>query len=191
MALAELLDRVSREHAVDVTPEGERLVAMRLPDDWSVGVRLHREGSHRQWSVREIVVRRGSHDRSIASNDVRELPLGALIAEARRLATRSLEQESAHHRSLEALLAERSGRLGSDDEALAAVALAYVRLVEAGERSPSKILAERHGSSAGTWTNRVAQARRRGFLSPVVRGAAGGALTPEARDVLALQTAGA
>ncbi|KQP26211.1 hypothetical protein ASF38_11310 [Aeromicrobium sp. Leaf272] len=184
--LGTLLDDVTREHAVGVTADGERLVALRVADEWSVGLRLHREGSHRQWSVRELVVRRGTGDRSFAGNDVRELPLGALVAEARRLATRSAGQDVEPLTTVQTLLQERSGRLGRDDLALAAVALEYTRIVERGERAPSKRMAEALGGSAGTWTNRVAEARRRGFLTDVPRGAAGGALTDQAREVLGL-----
>lgn len=187
MGLSELLDVVAREHAVEDVGDGERLVALRLADEWSVGFRLHREGSHRQWSVRELVVRREAGDRSFAGNDVRDLPLGALVAEARRVATRSVVLDAEPRTSLRTLLTERDGRLGRDDLALAAVALEYARLVEAGERAPAKQLAATFGGSAGTWTNRVAEARRRGFLSAVARGEAGGALTTTARGILGLE----
>lgn len=184
--LGALLDDVTRDHAVGVTEDGGRLVAIRVADDWSVGLRLHREGSHRQWSVRELVVRRGAGDRSFGGADVRDLPLGALVAEARRLATRSAAPDVRPRTTVEALLAGRGGRLGSDDLALAAVALEYTGLVERGERAPAKRMAEQHGGSAGTWTNRVGEARRRGFLTEVRRGEAGGALTSTARRVLGL-----
>lgn len=187
MDLSELMGRVERHDAVDVAPDGDRLVDLRLPDDWSVGMRLHRTGTHRQWSVREVLVRCSPSAESIDGQGVRDLPLGALIAQARRLASRSAtEPRPSSTTSLERLLARRGGRLGRDDEALAAVALAYVLLVEAGERRPSLELAARHGGSVGTWTNRVSHARRRGFLSPVERGAAGGRLTDVGRQALGL-----
>lgn len=185
--LGTLLDDVTRDHAVGVTDDGERLVAMRVADDWSVGVRLHREGSHRQWSVRELVVRRGAGDRSFHGADVRDLPLGALVSEARRLATRSVDPGAEPRTTVGRLLEERSGRLGRDDLALAAVALEYARLVEQGERAPAKHMAARHGGSPGTWTNRVAEARRRGYLTPVAQGEAGGALTASGRALLGLE----
>lgn len=89
MDLAELMDSAAKPSSVHVSAEGERLVAMRLADDWDVGVRLHQRDSYRKWNVLEIAVRpRGEHV-SISGNDMRELPLGALIDEARRLATKS------------------------------------------------------------------------------------------------------
>jgi hypothetical protein len=175
--LGALLDEVTRDHAVGVTDDGERLVAMRVAQDWSVGVRLHREGSHRQWAMRELVVRRGAGDRSFKGADVRDLPLGAVVSE---------DPGSEPRTTVGRLLEERSGRLGRDDLAMAAVALEYTRLVERGERAPAKRMAERHGGSPGTWTNRVAEARRRGYLTAVERGEAGGALTSTARVLLDL-----
>jgi hypothetical protein len=89
MNLAELMDRVAEPAALHVSAKGERLVAMRLADDWDVGVRLHQRGSYRTWDVMEIAVRsRGDHE-SIDVDEVRDLPLHALIQEARRLAAKS------------------------------------------------------------------------------------------------------
>jgi hypothetical protein len=89
MDLAELMDSASHPSSLHVSDEGERLVAMRLADDWDIGIRLHRRDSYRTWNVMEIAVRlRGDHQ-SMSVDDVRELPLGALIDEARRLATKS------------------------------------------------------------------------------------------------------
>ncbi|MCL3819189.1 hypothetical protein [Aeromicrobium wangtongii] len=89
MDLAELMDNVSKPYALHVDEHGERLVAMRLADDWEVGFRLHRRGSDRSWSVLEIAVRPHGEDASISGNDMRELPMAALIDEARRLAIKS------------------------------------------------------------------------------------------------------
>lgn len=136
--------------------------------------------------MREVVVRRGAGDRSFQGAEVRDLPLGALVAEARRLATRSADRGTQPRTTVARLLEERSGRLGRDDLALAAVALEYARLVEQGERAPAKRMAEQHGGSAGTWTNRVGEARRRGYLTSVARGEAGGALTASGRALLGL-----
>jgi len=188
MDLAELMDSAAKPYALHVSAEGERLVAMRLADDWDVGLRLHRRGSYRTWNVLEIAVRpRGDHT-SISGNDVRELPLGALIEEARRLATKSARPD-VHARpvlDLTALLAERDGRFGSDDALLAALAFEYMSILESGSRTPSRDLAERFGGAAGTWTNRVGEARARGFLTPVERGEAGGSLTPKALSALGI-----
>ncbi|NRQ51139.1 hypothetical protein [Aeromicrobium stalagmiti] len=186
MDLDELLDGLLEPHAVSPGDDGDQLVAMRLADDWGVGVRLHRRGTHRQWNIREVTLRLLDHDASINGNDVRELPLGSLLSEARRLATKSAEVQVPTVRpvDLAVMIAGNGGTFGSSDEMLAALAFEYVAIVEAGDRTPSKTLAERLGGAAGTWTNRVAEARRRGFLTAVERGEAGGAVTPEAFDAL-------
>ncbi len=186
MELGELLDDLTKPHAVEVTDDGDRLVAMRLADDWGVGMRLHRRGTHRQWNIREITLRITEPDASISGYDVRELPLGALISEARRIATKDVGAATEPRRTLASVLAASNGRFGSSDEALAALALEYVSLVEAGIRTPSKTLVERFGGTAGSWTNRVAQSRKQGFLTAVERGEAGGALTAKARRVLGI-----
>lgn len=182
MDLAELMDSTAQPVALHVSEQGERLVAMRLADDWDVGLRLHRQGSYRRWNVLEIAVRPRGGQESISGNDVRELPLGALIKEARRLATKSAAPDVNARPSLDlaALLDARENRFGSDDDVLAALAYEYVSIVETGSRTPSKALAERFGGTPGTWTNRVSEARARGFLTPVERGEAGGSLTPKA-----------
>lgn len=187
MELDQLMDDLTKPYVVETTDEGDRLVAMRLADDWGIGMRLHRRGTHRQWNIREITLRMIDAQSSISGYDVRELPLGALISEARRIATKSVATESASPTiNLVEFLEQNDGRFGSGDVALAALAYEYVSLVEAGTRTPSKSLAERFGGSAATWTNRVAQSRKRGFLTPVERGEAGGALTPKARKRLGL-----
>ena len=186
MELGELLDDLTKSYVVGATDDGDRLVAMKLADDWGVGMRLHRRGTHRQWNIREITLRMTDSDASISGYDVRELPLGALISEARRIATKDAGAATEPRRTLASVLAANDGRFGSSDESLAALALEYVSLVEAGVRTPSKSLVERFGGSAGSWTNRVAQARKGGFLTAVDRGEAGGALTAKARRVLGL-----
>ena len=182
MDLAELMDSVAQPVALHVSEQGERLVAMRLADDWDVGLRLHRQGSYRTWNVLEIAVRLRGDQESISSNDVRELPLGALIKEARRLATKSAAPDvnAGPAIDLGALLEQRENRFGNDDDVLAALAYEYVLILETGSRTPSKELSERFGGTPGTWTNRVTEARARGFLTPVERGEAGGSLTPKA-----------
>lgn len=189
MDLDELMTGMLETSVVHATKDGDRLVGLRLADDWGVGLRLHRRGTHRQWNVREITLRPLATQSSISSNDVRELPLGALIAEARRLATKNASEDlSPTPRTTLAEVMERNGgTFGSSDDALATLALEYVALVEAGVRTPSKSLVARHGGSAGSWTNRVGHARRRGFLTAVGRGEAGGALTAAAIERLGLR----
>jgi len=190
MELGELMDDLLEPFAVKATPDGDTLVALRLADDWGVGIRLHRRGTHRQWNIREITLRLTDTQASISGYDVRELPLGALISEARRLATKSVAADVppvVPRANLRDLLQSSGGKFGSGDEALAVLAFEYVSLVEAGIHTPSKSLAATFGGSAGSWTNRVAQSRKRGFLTSVERGAAGGALTPKARKRLGLE----
>ena len=189
MSLDEMLDDLLEPHAVLADDDGDRLVALRLADDWGVGVRLHRRGTHRQWTVREVTLRLLDSESSISGNDVRELPLGALLSEAKRLATKDslASPPPAPRLRLGELLEQSGGTFGSGDDALAALAFEYVALVESGGRTPSKALAERFGGTAGTWTNRVAESRKRGFLTPVERGEAGGALTPKALSTLGLR----
>lgn len=189
MELDQLMDDLTKPYAVETTDEGDRLVAMRLADEWGVGMRLHRQGTHRQWNIREITLRMIDSHSSISGYDVRELPLGALISEARRIATKSVAAEDlvlTPTVNLGDLLEQNDGRFGSSDAALAALAYEYVSLVEAGVRTPSKSLAGRFGGGAATWTNRVAQSRRHGFLTSVEQGEAGGALTSKARRRLGL-----
>lgn len=186
MGLDDLLDGLLEPHAVETTDGGDQLVALRLADDWGVGVRLHRRGTHRQWNVREVTIRLLDPEATIHGNDVRELPLGALLSEAKRLATKSagVELPVARRPDLAVLISRNGGVFGGADAMHAALALEYVAIVSAGDRTPSRTLAARLGGSPGTWTNRVAEARRRGFLTPVVRGEAGGAVTPAAFDAL-------
>lgn len=89
MDLAELMDTVIEPSAVHVAGEGERLVTMRLADDFSVGMRLHQRDSYRKWDVLEIAVRPSGEHETISGRDVHDLPMSALIDEARRLATKS------------------------------------------------------------------------------------------------------
>lgn len=189
MELDDLLTDLLEPHVVSRDSGGDRLVAMRLADDWGVAFRLHRRGTHRQWDVRQVSMRVLADGRSITGDDVRDLPLGSMLAEARRLATKADagEERRARPPGLDAVLERSGGSFGSGDLALATLALEYVTLVESGDRSPSKSLAARFGGTPGSWTNRVALARRRGFLTEVVRGRAGGALTARARTLLGLQ----
>lgn len=76
-----MLDDVMSSCAVEVLDSGERLVALRLPDGAGVGVRLAPTEWERRWKVTELVVR--------PVDELDDLPLAVLIAEARRLATRS------------------------------------------------------------------------------------------------------
>jgi|GEM_PF-5942542 len=182
MDLLETVEAVERSAVVG--PDGDAVVVgLRMADGWSVGVRLA-PGSERHWDVRQLLISAPGDAEGIGSQAVRDLPLGVLLSEARRLATREARALERTVVDLESVLEARGGRLGADDLALAVVASAYARLVAEGDRSPARTLADRHGGSPGTWTNRVTAARRRGFLTAVPAGAAGGRLTDEARDAI-------
>lgn len=186
MELAAVVDAVGREDAV-LSDGDEALVGLRIDQEWSVGVRLAPGHGTRHWHVRELLVRAGGSEAELDSQSVRDLPLGVLLAEARRLATRAARRGASRpDPELATLVSERGTRLGTDDVALAAVAHAYAELVAEGERAPAKAMAERHGGSPGTWTNRVTAARRQGFLGEGEAGAAGGGLTAKGRAVLGL-----
>ena len=163
---------------------GRCSVAFRIGDEVRVAVVLRSGGRRRHWDVDEVTVTRVGPDHGLTSDDVRGLPLGTLLAEARRLATRRFAIDPVGSGLLGRLVAVFGTRLGTGDPVLAAVAEEYARLVSTGDRSPAKTLAAVHGGTPGTWTNRVAQARSRGFLGSAVRGEAGGLLTAEARAVL-------
>ena len=170
---------------VEVLGDADRCsVAFRIGDEVQVTIVLRGGGRRRHWDVEEVAVVHLGTLHGLTSDDVRGLPLGTLLAEARRLATRRFAVDPAGSGLLGRLVAVLGTRLGTGDAVLAAVAEEYARLVSTGDRSPAKTLAAVHGGTPGTWTNRVAQARSRGFLESAVRGEAGGLLTPEARTVL-------
>ena len=83
MDLTRLMDDVMSSLAVEVLDSGERLVAVRLPDESAVGVRLAPTDWNRRWRVVELVVRPAD------GVDPHDLPIAMMLAEARRLATRS------------------------------------------------------------------------------------------------------
>lgn len=76
------------------------------------------------------------------------------------------------------------GRQPRDDKAFAGLAVEYSFLVQDGDRTPAKTLAGRHGGASGTWANRIAEARKRGMLTGVKPGEAGGGLTDKALETL-------
>lgn len=169
----------------EVVGDAERCsVVFRIGDEVQVTIALRGGGRRRHWDVDEVAVTHLGSGHGLTSDDVRGLPLGTLLAEARRLATRRFAVDPAGSGLLGRLVAVFGTRLGTGDPVLAAVAEEYARLVSTGDRSPAKSLAAAHGGTPGTWTNRVAQARSRGFLGSAQRGEAGGLLTPEARAVL-------
>ena len=173
-------------------PNGDLGIALRHGVEWIVGFRLHQPTPHSAWNVAEFSVKRTGRMATMNGNDIRELPLGDLMARARRLAS----DASAHRKSdlkksplvrpsaarMRPFLERGATRTERD---YAALALEYVLLVRDGSRRPSEELAVKYDGSAGTWTNRIVEARRLGLLTPVKRGEAGGALTSKAEKLLA------
>ncbi|MGY0234970.1 hypothetical protein [Longispora urticae] len=176
-----------------------RLIAIRHEQDgqvYVVGFRLVPAGEHAgEWHMAEFATRTVDDQpaRGMTGKTVRELPIGQLLTQARNLAgqsraTRPPGQPFAFARpdelALDAFLTEGRGKRRRDDFAFAELALTYAFLVEEGDTTPAKTLAARHGGSAGTWANRIAEARRRGMLTPVRPGEAGGTLTDKAMQLL-------
>lgn len=123
---------------------------------------------------------------------IRSLPIGDLLNTARK-AISSHRTDTPQPGSgprlmridrLASFKTDARGKAPRDDRAYADLALEYSFLVEDGNRSPVKALAAREGGSTGTWANRIAEARRRGFLTPVKPGEAGGGITGAALRVL-------
>ena len=128
----------------------------------------------------------------VTGKTIRSLPIGDLLNAARKAISshRTVMPSSASgHRPmgidrLAAFRTDARGKAPRDDRAYAELALEYSFLVEEGNRSPVKALTAREGGSAGTWANRIAEARRRGFLTPVKPGEAGGGITEAALRLL-------
>lgn len=162
---------------------------------WRVGFRLTRSGPGAgEWRAAEFTVQQLDEPASgLTGKTIRSLPIGELLATARRAASsqrsgtagaKALPFARPSDLRMAPFLTDGRGRRERGDEAYAGLALEYALLVEDGDRSPSKTLAERFGGSGGTWANRIAVARRRGLLTPVKVGEAGGALTEKALRLL-------
>ncbi|MEV4483642.1 hypothetical protein [Micromonospora coxensis] len=162
---------------------------------WAVGFRLTRVGpTAGEWQAAEFAVHQlGEPASGLTGKSIRSLPIGELLATARRAASsqrvgmtgaKALPFVRPSDLRMAPFLTDGRGRRERADEAYAGLALEYALLVEDGDRSPSKTLAEKFGGSGGTWANRIAEARRRGLLTPVRVGEAGGALTAKALRLL-------
>ena len=174
-------------------------VALDHEGTWLVGFHLKRAGSQGQWEADRFAVSRLAEDQTLTGSTVRSLPIGYLLAQARalvaastRAATRAPEggEGAALVRPsmsrLSAFLRDARGGASRTDEDYAGLALEYVLRVEEGERAPAVTLARQYGSTPGTWTNRVVEARKRDLLTPAKRGESGGRLTPKAERLLGL-----
>lgn len=78
----------------------------------------------------------------------------------------------------------RRGRRPLSDETLLAVAVAYDQAVRRGSREPVSDVAKRVHLAHNRTRDYINRARRRGFLTPGVRGRSGGDLTPRALALL-------
>lgn len=166
---------------------------------WRVGFRLVSATTHTgEWHAVEFAVQQAQTTASSAltGRTIRSLPIGELLSAARQAATEQGpgkpqdRQGKGRHlvRPSDARLApfktDARGKAPRSDDAYAALALEYALRVQEGDRSPVKALAAEHGGSPGTWANRVAEARKRGLLTPVKSGEAGGGLTDKALHIL-------
>ncbi|NMO55598.1 hypothetical protein HH310_30985 [Actinoplanes sp. TBRC 11911] len=129
----------------------------------------------------------------MTSKTIRALPIGELLAAARRAlsADRGATPGESKLRivtpsavRLPPFLEDARGRQPRDDKAYAGLAFEYALLVRDGDRTPAKTLADRHGGASGTWANRIAEARKRGLLTAVKSGEAGGGLSDKAIELV-------
>lgn len=163
---------------------------------WLVAFRLTASGdAHGEWRPVEFAVRQAveSEMPAMSSKTIRALPIGELLAASRkalsaqlgdRAGSSGLRLISLSTTRLAPFLEDARGRQPRDDVAYAGLALEYSFLVQDGDRTPAKTLAAQHGGVSGTWANRIAEARRRGLLTPVKPGEAGGGMTDKAMRLL-------
>jgi hypothetical protein len=160
---------------------------------WLVGFRLATADDHPgEWRPVEFAVRQVDETApsAMTSKTIRALPIGELLAAARRAlgaqrgASSRARLVSPGMDRLAAFLEDARGRQPRDDKAYAGLAVEYSFLVQDGDRAPAKTLASKHGGASGTWANRIAEARRRGMLTAVKPGEAGGGLTDKALQTL-------
>ena len=176
--------------SVTAAGDGDLLVVFRHEDTWSVGFRLTPPRNKRgPWQMSEF----GSRYMGagfVTSEDLRRLPIGTLLGQARDLARASVRPPTGFfHKpsdlSLSGFRGDGRGKGKRTDRDFAELAQEYVFLVEDGDRSPAKTLSERIGNgSPAVWANRISEARQRGLLSEVTPGKSGGELTSKAHDVL-------
>lgn len=157
---------------------------------WLVGFHLTCDRGQGLWEADAFTVRPAGHGRVINGSAVRSIPVGELLARARVLVSAAsrgptpLVDVSRVH--LEPFLRDARGRAARTDEDYAHLALEYALRVRDGDRAPSVSLARQYGSTPGTWTYRIHDARKRGLLTETKRGQSGGLLTEKAERLLRL-----
>jgi len=194
--LSEALDHQSGTSSHTVLVDGSHLVTINHGRSWRVGFRITSQpkAGRGQLDVSDVAVRHVGSGR-MAAQDVRNLPIGKLLAQARNLVSGSLAVPSTVVAGIEfvdidsgrlaAFLVDGRGGPKRTDADYAKLALVYALLVESGSRSPAKALHERHGhGSPAVWANRVSDARKRGLLSKIPSGESGGHLTAKAERLL-------
>jgi hypothetical protein len=177
---------------------GAAFVVLRHRDgeeEWMAGFRLVSTSAHAgEWRATDFALHQvqPSGAFGVTGKTIRSLPIGDLLTSARKAISSSRTGTPAPGSGLRLMRIDRlaafktdaRGKAPRDDRAYAELALEYSFIVEDGNRSPVKALAAREGGSAGTWANRIAEARRRGFLTPVKPGEAGGGITEAALRLL-------
>ncbi len=177
---------------------GAAFVVLRHRDgeeEWMAGFRLVSTSAHGgEWRATDFALHQVQAPGAfgVTGKTIRSLPIGDLLNTARKaISSHRLDTPTPGSGlrlkgidRLAAFKTDARGKAPRDDRAYAELALEYSFLVEDGNRSPVKALAAREGGSAGTWANRIAEARRRGFLTPVKPGEAGGGITEAALRVL-------
>lgn len=197
MTLSEALDNLTGTSLVTASDDGSFLVALKHARSWRVGFRLRRPNARvGRWELVEFSARR-SGSGSMTAADVRGLPIGNLLAEARNLLSASTTKPPSRGRllrpsdldtvSLAPFLTDARSSGPRTDADFARLALVYVGLVAEGNRAPARTLGDRYaptGPKAGAWANWFSEARRRGLLSKVRPGEPGGYLTAKAERLL-------
>ncbi|WP_432485328.1 hypothetical protein [Kineococcus esterisolvens] len=163
---------------------------------YRVAFHLSREGASGEWLAQTFTVQPEGVE-SLTGSSIRALPIGQLLARARSLASAAARGGVSKRRTgksprlarpsevqLSTFLRDGRGGPARSDLDYARLALEYVLRVEDGDRAPAVSLANQYGSTPGTWTNRITEARRRGLLTPVKRGESGGRLTEQAEQLL-------
>jgi hypothetical protein len=130
-------------------------------------------------------------DAGLTAGALRQLPLGAMVADHLERQRRADEVSESHPGApivIGSFGAEGSVGLRSVSELTplldAHTAAAYVELAQSGHPNVLLELSDRFGISVSGIRARLARARREGLLTPARRGVASGELTDKGREVL-------